>query len=64
MTMRRDVHEELRARLHAAAGGHEPDREGILARVERGMAGPTASAHLATRPPVFGWMRVAGATAA
>ncbi|MGI5424971.1 hypothetical protein [Streptomyces sp. CA-179760] len=64
MTMRRDVHEELRARLHEAAGGHEPDRESILARVERGMAGPAASAHRATRPPVFGWMRVAGATAA
>ncbi|MFI6372538.1 hypothetical protein [Streptomyces sp. NPDC050546] len=64
MTVRRDVHEELRARLHEAAGGHEPDRENILARVERGMAGPAASAHRATRPPVFGWMRVAGATAA
>ncbi|CAM5713835.1 hypothetical protein SPURM210S_02468 [Streptomyces purpurascens] len=64
MTMRRDVHEELRARLHEAAGGHEPDRESILARVERGMAGPAASAHRETRPPVFGWMRVAGATAA
>ncbi|MFF7312542.1 hypothetical protein [Streptomyces sp. NPDC008137] len=64
MTMRRDVHEELRARLHEAAGGHEPDRESILARVERGMAGPAASPHRATRPPVFGWMRVAGATAA
>ncbi|MET9864662.1 MULTISPECIES: hypothetical protein [unclassified Streptomyces] len=64
MTMRRDVHEELRSRLHAAAGGHEPDRERILARVERGMAGPATSGHRATRPPVFGWMRVAGATAA
>ncbi|MGW0863613.1 hypothetical protein [Streptomyces sp. NPDC002611] len=64
MTMRRDVHEDLRARLHEAAGGHEPDRESILARVERGMAGPAVSAHRPTRPPVFGWMRVAGATAA
>ncbi|MDQ1020571.1 hypothetical protein [Streptomyces afghaniensis] len=64
MTMRRDVHEELRARLHEAAGTHEPDREQILARVERGMAGPAGSGHRATRPPVFGWMRVAGATAA
>jgi hypothetical protein len=64
MTMRRDVHEELRARLHEAAGAHEPDRERILARVERGMAGPAGSGHRATRPPVFGWMRVAGATAA
>jgi hypothetical protein len=64
MTMRRDVHEELRARLHEAAGTHEPERERILARVERGMAGPAGSGHRATRPPVFGWMRVAGATAA
>ncbi|MFH8498295.1 hypothetical protein [Streptomyces coeruleorubidus] len=64
MTMRRDVHEELRARLHEAAGTHQPDREQILARVERGMAGPAGSGHRATRPPVFGWMRVAGATAA
>ncbi|GAA2411885.1 hypothetical protein [Streptomyces coeruleofuscus] len=64
MTMRRDVHEELRARLHEAAGTHQPDREQILARVERGMAGPAGSGHRVTRPPVFGWMRVAGATAA
>ncbi|TWF88366.1 hypothetical protein [Streptomyces capillispiralis] len=64
MTMRRDVHEELRARLHDAAGAHEPDRERILARVERGMAGPSRPDHRATRPPVFGWVRVASATAA
>ncbi|MER7476722.1 hypothetical protein ABTX60_03525 [Streptomyces sp. NPDC126510] len=64
MSMRRDVHEEVRARLHEAAGAHEPDRERMLARVERGMAGPAGSGHRATRPPVFGWMRVAGATAA
>ncbi|MFF5157223.1 hypothetical protein ACFY3N_13360 [Streptomyces sp. NPDC000348] len=64
MTMRRDVHEELRARLQEAAGAHEPDRERMLARVERGMAGPARREHRATRPPVFGWFRVAGATAA
>ncbi|MFD7698457.1 hypothetical protein [Streptomyces caelestis] len=64
MTMRRDVHEELRARLQEAAGAHEPDRERMLARVERGMAGPARPEHRATRPPVFGWFRVAGATAA
>ncbi|OSP41902.1 hypothetical protein B7767_18445, partial [Streptomyces sp. 13-12-16] len=61
MTMRRDVHEELRARLHEAAGAHEPDRERMLARVERGMAGPARPEHRATRPPLFGWVRVAGA---
>ena len=64
MSMRRDVHEEVRSRLHEAAGAHEPDRERMLARVERGMAGPAGSDHRATRPPVVGWMRVAGATAA
>ncbi|MFD8235642.1 hypothetical protein ACFV20_27640 [Streptomyces sp. NPDC059696] len=60
----RDVHEEVRARLREAAGAHEPDRERMLARVERGMAGQAAHGHRATRPPVFGWMRVAGASAA
>ncbi|MEU5511258.1 hypothetical protein [Streptomyces fungicidicus] len=64
MTMRRDVPEELRARLHEAAGAHEPDRERILARVERGMAGPARPERRAARPPVWGWIRVAGATAA
>ncbi|MEU0253387.1 hypothetical protein ABZ299_12930 [Streptomyces sp. NPDC006184] len=59
-----DVHDELRARLHAAAGAHEPDRARILARVERGMAAPSRSGHRAGRPPVSGWFRVATATAA
>ncbi|MEV5433046.1 hypothetical protein [Streptomyces sp. NPDC052701] len=64
MTMRRDVHEELRARLHEAAGAHEPDRARILARVERGMVSAARSGRRATRPPVWGWARVVGATAA
>ncbi|MEV1083103.1 hypothetical protein AB0I98_33620 [Streptomyces sp. NPDC050211] len=64
MTMRRDVHDELRARLHEAAGQHEPDRARILARVERGMTEQTRPDHRATRPPVFGWVRVVSATAA
>ncbi|MEV5436146.1 hypothetical protein AB0K80_08970 [Streptomyces sp. NPDC052682] len=64
MTMRRDVHEELRARLHEAAGAHEPDRARILARVERGMTGAARPGHRATRPPVWGWARVVSATAA
>ncbi|GHH03763.1 hypothetical protein GCM10018780_33960 [Streptomyces lanatus] len=65
--MRRDVHDELRARLHEAAETHEPDRARILARVERGMADPAGRArsdHRATRPPVYGWFRVVTATAA
>lgn len=59
-----DVHDELRARLHEAAGQHEPDRARILARIERGMAEETRTDHRATRPPVFGWVRVVSATAA
>ncbi|MFJ8539928.1 hypothetical protein [Streptomyces sp. NPDC093591] len=64
MTMRRDVHDELRARLHEAAEAHEPDRERILARIERGMSEQTRPDHRATRPPVYGWFRVVTATAA
>ncbi|MFI9830430.1 hypothetical protein ACIHIX_22385 [Streptomyces sp. NPDC051913] len=59
-----DVHDELRARLHEAAGQHEPDRARILARIERGMAEQGRPDHRATRPPVFGWVRVVSATAA
>ncbi|MFD5220027.1 hypothetical protein [Streptomyces tendae] len=58
---RRDVDEELRARLRAAAGEHRPDRTRILARVERGMA---AGNRRPTRVGLPGWVRVAGATAA
>ncbi|WSQ08195.1 hypothetical protein OG604_10755 [Streptomyces sp. NBC_01231] len=64
MMMRRDVHDGLRARLHEVAGAHEPDRARILARVERGMTEQTRADHRETRPPVFGWVRVVGATAA
>ncbi|GAA3966338.1 hypothetical protein GCM10022384_17410 [Streptomyces marokkonensis] len=67
MTGQRDRDEELRARLREAAGAHEPDRARVLARVERGMAGrgqDRAGHHRATRPPLLGWARVAGATAA
>lgn len=56
--------DELIARLHEAAEGHEPDRSRVLARLERGMAARSRPDHRATRPPVFGWVRVAGATAA
>jgi hypothetical protein len=64
MTMRRDVQGELRARLRDAAGTHEPNREQILARIERGMSEQTRPDHRATRPPVYGWVRVVSATAA
>ncbi|MGW3665787.1 hypothetical protein [Streptomyces sp. NPDC005141] len=61
-----DVHDELRARLREAAEAHEPDRAHILARVERGMAGSGEGrpSQRAARPPVLGWARVVGATAA
>jgi hypothetical protein len=60
-----DVHDdELIARLHEAAERHEPDRTRILARLERGMAAQSRPDHRATRPPVFGWVRVVSATAA
>ncbi|MGV9591382.1 hypothetical protein GUR47_13185 [Streptomyces tendae] len=58
---RRDVDEELRARLRAAAGEHRPDRARILARVERGMAVGNRGPGWVRLP---GWVRVAGATAA
>ncbi|MFF2366819.1 hypothetical protein ACFVU0_29530 [Streptomyces sp. NPDC058122] len=61
----REVHDELRVRLREAAGSHEPDRARILARVERGMAGSGEGPPRRTaRPPLPGWLRVLGATAA
>lgn len=60
----RDVHEELRARLRESAEAHEPDRARILARIERGMATPEERrSRKATRPPLWGWVRVVTATA-
>ncbi|MBD9725445.1 hypothetical protein PV755_15330 [Streptomyces caniscabiei] len=60
----RDVHEELRARLRESAEAHEPDRARILARIERGMAAPDERrSRRATRPPLWGWVRVVTATA-
>ncbi|MGW0821192.1 hypothetical protein [Streptomyces sp. NPDC002845] len=66
MTTRRDVHDELRARLHEAAEAHEPDRARILARIERGIAAPEerGRGRRAERPPLWGWVRVVSATAA
>lgn len=60
---RRDLDEELRARLRAAAGAHRPDRARILARVEHGMAAEDRG-RTRTRTRLPGWVRVAGATAA
>ncbi|WP_406098181.1 hypothetical protein [Streptomyces sp. NBC_01013] len=57
--------EELSVRLREAAGAHRPDRERMLARVERGMAegGPPARV-VRPRRAAPSWLRVAGATAA
>ncbi|MFI6652494.1 hypothetical protein ACIBI8_33435 [Streptomyces sp. NPDC050529] len=57
--------EELSVRLREAAEAHRPDRERMLARVERGMAEGRPPARPA-RPPraAAPWLRVAGATAA
>ncbi|MFF8196052.1 hypothetical protein ACF05L_35465 [Streptomyces bobili] len=65
MTMQRDVHGELRARLHGAAEAYEPNRERILARIERGMVEQERpGTHRSTRPALWGWARIASATAA
>ncbi|MGX1269184.1 hypothetical protein [Streptomyces phaeoluteigriseus] len=65
MTMRRDVHGELRTRLHGAAEAYEPDRERILARIERGMVEQERpGTHRSTRPALWGWARIVSATAA
>ncbi|MGW1706820.1 hypothetical protein ACWCP8_15090 [Streptomyces sp. NPDC002206] len=53
--------DKLRERLRTAAEAHRPDRERMLARVERGMAeGPSARTPRGPLP----WLRVVGATAA
>ncbi|MGW9130976.1 hypothetical protein [Streptomyces sp. NPDC055681] len=53
--------DKLRERLRTAAEAHRPDRERMLARVERGMAeGPSAR----TPPGPLPWLRVVGATVA
>ncbi|MFK4066625.1 hypothetical protein [Streptomyces sp. NPDC029674] len=64
MTMRRDVHDELRTQLHEAAEAHRPDRARILARLERGMAQEDLPRSRAARPLRFGWVRAVGVTAA
>ncbi|USQ87590.1 hypothetical protein NFX46_30030 [Streptomyces phaeoluteigriseus] len=65
MTMQRDVHGELRARLHGAAEAYEPNRERILARIERGMVEQERpGGHRSTRPALWGWARIVSATAA
>ncbi|MFD0022043.1 hypothetical protein [Streptomyces sp. NPDC058382] len=57
--------EELPRRLRVAAEAHRPDRERILARVERGMAEDRPRARPAGPPrAAMPWLRVAGATAA
>lgn len=57
--------DELSVRLREAAEAHRPDRERMLARVERGMAEDRPPARVARpRRAPAPWLRVAGATAA
>ncbi|MFJ8823522.1 hypothetical protein ACIREE_17215 [Streptomyces sp. NPDC102467] len=56
------MNDELRQRLRDSAGAHRPDRERMLARIERGMSDPRAAVPERRRPAV-GWVRIAGATA-
>jgi hypothetical protein len=51
----------VRSRLREAAGAHQPDRERMLARVERGMAGPPRSRRAPGGPAP--WARVVAVTA-
>ncbi|MFB7309042.1 hypothetical protein [Streptomyces sp. NPDC056192] len=56
--------DKLRERLRTAAEAHRPDRERMLARLERGMAeAPSARTPPVPRGPLP-WLRVVGATAA
>ncbi|MEU3793200.1 hypothetical protein AB0F07_25895 [Streptomyces fructofermentans] len=59
-----DGHGELRARLRDAAASYDPDRARILARLERGRAGPHDVGRSGARRPAAGWLRVVAATAA
>ncbi|MEV6794798.1 hypothetical protein AB0M87_23055 [Streptomyces sp. NPDC051320] len=54
---------DVRDQLREAARAHRPDRERIMARVERGMAAP-GDVRRGRHPVVAPWMRIAGATAA
>ncbi|MEU6389866.1 hypothetical protein [Streptomyces sp. NPDC046939] len=54
--------EEVRRRLRESADAHHPDRERMLARIERGMARPHPAA-AGRRRPAAGWVRIAGAVA-
>ncbi|MFF8842311.1 hypothetical protein ACF08N_06185 [Streptomyces sp. NPDC015127] len=57
--------DDLRGRLHRAANAHRPDRERMLARIERGMERGGAAPGLSrARRPAPPWLRVAGAASA
>lgn len=57
--------DDLRERLRHAAASHRPDRERMLARIERGMAEePPARRPLRSPHTAKPWLRIVGATAA
>ncbi|MFJ2559450.1 MULTISPECIES: hypothetical protein [unclassified Streptomyces] len=58
------VDDDLPTRLREAAGEHRPDRERMLARVERGMADPRSAGRAPQPLRPAGWLRVAVVTAA
>ncbi|AZM56630.1 hypothetical protein DMA15_31960 [Streptomyces sp. WAC 01529] len=62
----RDDDNDVRRKLRGAAEAHRPDRERMLARVERGMAGRERTERRARPPRGSGasWLRVVTATAA
>ncbi|MEV3856527.1 hypothetical protein AB0J38_19645 [Streptomyces sp. NPDC050095] len=56
------MNDELHQRLREAADAHRPDRERMLARIERGMQEDPALRPEPRRPAV-GWVRIAAVTA-
>ncbi|MFI0236905.1 hypothetical protein [Streptomyces sp. NPDC016845] len=56
------MNDEVRRRLRESADAHHPDRERMLARIERGMSEPHPALG-ARRRPAVGWVRIAGAVA-
>nr|WTA00119.1 hypothetical protein OH820_34750 [Streptomyces sp. NBC_00857] len=56
--------DDLHRRLEEAAQAHRPDRERMLARIERGMAGPEQDPGRPRAPRPAPWLRVVAVTAA
>lgn len=59
-----ELMDDLHRRLEEAAQAHRPDRERMLARIERGMAGPEQDPGRPRAPRPAPWLRVVAVTAA